>query len=137
MSRVEEILKEAGLRRTPVRIQVLEKFVEHDHAMSHSDIEAGLDGVDRVTLYRTLKSFDSKGIIHKVIDGTGSDRFALCEHHCNEGHHHDDHVHFNCKTCGNTFCLDEVSVPSINLPKQYLAEDTHILISGVCNGCNS
>jgi Fur family ferric uptake transcriptional regulator len=137
MSKAEHILKEAGLRKTKVRIKVLERLVGNDHAMSHSEIEAGLDGVDRVTLYRTLKSFDGKGIIHKVIDGSGSDRFALCEHHCNEEHHHDDHIHFNCKTCGNTFCIDEVSVPYIKLPKQYKVHDTHILISGVCNGCNS
>lgn len=136
MSKAEHILTEAGLRKTKVRMKVLEQFVNNSHAMSHGEIEAGLEGVDRVTLYRTLKSFDSKGVIHKVIDGSGSDRFALCEHHCNEGHHHDDHIHFNCLTCGNTFCVEEAVVPKIDLPSQYKIHDTHILVSGVCNGCN-
>ncbi len=131
-----DILKEASLRVTPVRARVLEIFDQHNFAISHQEIEDALTIVDRVTLYRTLKSFEQKGIIHKVVDGTGQDKFAMCEHHCTEHHHQDEHIHFNCDQCGNTFCVDEVGIPAINLPNGFSVSSTNIVMKGVCDKCN-
>lgn len=130
------ILKGANLRVTPVRSRVLEIFDTTEFALSNQEIEDALNTVDRVTLYRTLKSFEQKGIIHKVVDGTGQDKFAMCEHHCTEDHHHDEHIHFNCDQCGNTFCVDDVGIPNITLPKGYTVQSTNIVMKGVCDKCN-
>lgn len=135
MNKTIELLSTAGLRKTEMRTSVLQIFVETNHALSHQEIENNLQNVDRVTLYRTLKSFDQKGIIHKVMDGSGVDKYALCEHHCDEGHHHDNHIHFSCNQCGFTYCVDNAEMPDIKLPSGYLVVETNILINGVCNNC--
>lgn len=132
----KDILKKANLKVTPVRKQVIEKLESTDFALAPHEIEQAFDHIDRVTLYRTLKSFEQKGIIHKVKDGTGIDKFAMCEHECNEDHHHDEHIHFNCDECGNTYCVDEIRVPSISMPSGFKVTATDIVVKGVCNQCN-
>jgi Fur family ferric uptake transcriptional regulator len=64
-------------------------------------------------------------------------RYALCKDNCSGGHHHDDHVHFICSACGNTVCLEGISVPAIQLPKGFTSEQVEMLVSGVCGSCNS
>ena len=90
---------------------------------------------DRVTVYRTLKSFLERGVIHKVLDDGGALKYALCNEHCQEEAHHHDHVHFKCTQCGETNCLEEVEVPGVKLPKGYISEEVNLLIRGTCQKC--
>eukprot|EP01034_Spumella_vulgaris_P012465 gene12465-15870_t len=86
----EQVLKTKKMRVTPARTEVLGLFIHAPSALSHSDLEKKLgSGFDRVTLYRTLTSFLENGLIHKVPDETGAQRFAYCnhEHHEHEGEH--------------------------------------------------
>src|SRR5690606_33927817 len=122
----------SGLRTTEHRQQVLDILIEADHALTSSDIEERFVDIDRITLYRTLKSFEEKGIIHKVIDVNNVTKFALCIDECTEEHHHDHHVHFHCDDCGNTFCLEDVVVPKISLPSGYKVKNRSMLINGKC-----
>jgi len=113
----EQILKEKQLRQTPVRVKMLSVLV------------------DRITLYRTLKAFEEKGIIHKIEDGSGISKFALCIDDCNEDHHHDEHVHFHCNDCGDTFCVEEVEVPYVQAPKKHKVKTMSIILNGTCENC--
>jgi Fur family transcriptional regulator, ferric uptake regulator len=61
-------------------------------------------------------------------------RYALCKD-CEEGHHHDDHVHFVCTNCNKTICLDDIVSPNIELPAGYEAENVQVVINGVCKDC--
>lgn len=131
------ILKKHDLRKTPVRIKVLEFFLANSEAISHSKLEQELKETDRVTLYRTLKTFEESGIIHNAMDGTGTNRYALCQGACEHHHHEDHHAHFNCGKCGKTFCLDEVTVPLVQLPNGYTQESAHLVIKGICEICKS
>jgi len=132
----EEILKDFRLRSTTSRSAILDLFIHNDHALSYSDIEKEVAAAfDRVTVYRTLKTFLDKGLVHKVLDDGGSLKYALCNHHCSSAEHHHDHVHFKCTKCGQTNCLDEVEVPSIKLPKGFQANEINLLIQGLCNKC--
>ena len=135
--KADELLKKNHLSITDGRKKILDLFLQHDGALSHSDIEkkAG-EKFDRVTVYRTLQTFLEKGLIHSIPTADNSIRYALCKDDCSEGHHHDDHVHFICNACGNTVCLEGVSVPSIELPGGYVSEQVEMLISGVCKSCN-
>ena len=137
-NRIEELLKQSGLSITTGRRKILELFLLQDGALSHSDIEkrAG-EKFDRVTVYRTLQIFLEKGIIHSIPTADNSIRYALCKDNCSEGHHHDDHVHFICNACGNTVCLDSVTVPPIKLPKGFVAQQVEMLVSGVCKSCSA
>lgn len=136
--KVDDLLKKNHLSITGGRKKILELFLQHEGALSHSDIErkAG-EKFDRVTVYRTLQTFLEKGLIHSIPTADNSIRYALCKDNCSGGHHHDDHVHFVCSACGNTVCLEGVNVPAIHLPKGFIAEQVEMLVSGVCKSCNS
>jgi Fur family ferric uptake transcriptional regulator len=132
----DEILKDFRLRSTTSRSAILDLFIHNDHALSYSDIEKEVAAAfDRVTVYRTLKTFLDKGVVHKVLDDGGSLKYALCNAHCSSSEHHHDHVHFKCTNCGQTNCMDEVEVPPIKLPKGYQAKEVNLLIQGLCNKC--
>ena len=132
----ETLLKGFKLRSTPNRQEILHLFLKKDHALSHGDIEKEIDNsLDRVTVYRTLKTFLDKGLIHKVLDDEGSLKYALCNEACTKAEHHHDHVHFKCTKCGETQCLD-VDVPTVRLPKGYKANAVNLLIQGICERCN-
>lgn len=131
------ILEKHDLRNTPSRLSVLTVFNENNFAISHADIEKALkDEIDRVTIYRTLNTFLEKGIIHKVIDDSGVSKYAICVAECSENHHHDNHVHFKCQKCGNSECMNGISIPQLALPKGYVITESNLLIEGVCKHCS-
>jgi Fur family ferric uptake transcriptional regulator len=130
------LLKDFNLRATPNREEILHLFLLKNYALSHGDIEKEIDNsLDRVTVYRTLKTFLDKGLIHKVLDDEGSLKYALCKEACSTIEHHHDHVHFKCVKCGQTNCLN-VEVPSIKLPKGYQVNEVNLLIQGICEHCS-
>src|SRR3954462_8922838 len=97
----DHLLKTFRLRATPSRQEILHLFLNKDYALSHGDIEKEIhNDLDRVTVYRTLKTFLDRGLIHKVLDDEGSLKYALCNDACTNTHgHHHDHVHFKCTEC--------------------------------------
>jgi Fur family ferric uptake transcriptional regulator len=133
---IDEILKTNNLSVTDSRKKILGLFLSSQGALAHADIERNAgEKFDRVTVYRTLQVFVDKGIIHTIPTPDNSIKYALCKDECSEGHHHDHHIHFQCKECGNTYCLDEVTTPDIKLPKGYAPEQIEVVISGVCKNC--
>ncbi len=135
MSKPEDILKKHGLRITDFRQDVVQLFLDTRHALSNQDIEQSLGNPDRITLYRTLKNFEEKGIIHRAVDGTTTSKYALCESDCTEHKHLDEHVHFYCEQCKNTFCVDEVEVPNVQLPEGYVVINASMIMQGICKSC--
>ena len=136
-SQIKQLLKDHSLRLTEGRMDVLSIFMDKDFAISHGDIETEVNyKYDRVTIYRTLKSFLDKGLIHKVLDDNGSTRYALCDHACSIEAHQHDHIHFKCLKCGQTTCLDAVDIPSVKLPPGFQTVESNYLISGICNRCS-
>lgn len=133
---IENILKCHGLRKTQMRGQVLELFLSSNReALTHPDLEKRMPDADRVTLYRTLKSFEKKGIIHQVVDGTQATKFALCAGACSAHEHFDQHAHFHCKGCGKTICLDEKINTSFNVPEGFKVSQAHLVLEGQCEAC--
>ncbi|QIP11481.1 transcriptional repressor [Spirosoma aureum] len=137
MALAAKTLKDFNLRHTNGREEVLDLFLNAGHALAHNDVENGLGpDHDRVTIYRTLRTFLDKGLLHKVLDDEGGTKYALCRETCAHGHHHHDHVHFKCEACGQTTCLDQVRIPTIALPEGYNRKEMNLLIQGVCLDCN-
>ncbi|HSR39840.1 MAG TPA: transcriptional repressor [Phnomibacter sp.] len=133
---VADILRKNNLSVTDSRRNILNLFLSHDNsALRHSDIEHSLQGLDRVTIYRTLQAFAEKGIIHSIPGSDGAARYAICRSGCEEGHHHDDHVHFVCVKCGSTQCLEDVHVPFVRMPDGFEATKTEMVVSGICANC--
>lgn len=135
-SHIKQLLKEHSLRLTQSRGDIISIFLNREAAVTHSDLEDTMDGkYDRVTIYRTLKSFLDKGLIHKVLDGSGVARYALSETSSGNGHHSHNHIHFKCSICDQTTCLDDVQIPEIELPKGYKEVERNFLVTGVCDKC--
>jgi Fur family transcriptional regulator, ferric uptake regulator len=123
------------LRHTNCREDTLVIFQDKEGALSHGDLENALQNrYDRVTIYRTLKTFTDKGILHKVLDEDGL-RYALCKEACSTHLHHHDHVHFKCNSCGKTICLDDVHIPKLLLPNGFRGQEVGVLIQGKCPQC--
>jgi Fur family ferric uptake transcriptional regulator len=132
----DHLLRDFKLRATPTRQEILHLFIQKEYALSHGDIENAISGsLDRVTVYRTLKTFLDRGLIHKVLDDEGSLKYALCNNACSQADHHHDHVHFKCLKCGQTSCL-EVEVPPVKLPRGYKPKEANLLIQGICEHCS-
>lgn len=136
MSNLEEILKNNKVRPTAMRILVLQYLLKKDIAVSLTDIENYFDNVDRTTLYRTLKTFVNQGIVHKIDDGTGVTKFALCEENCHCEVEKDLHVHFHCNKCEETICLPNNKIPTIEIPNNFVAEEINLVVKGICEKCN-
>ena len=133
---IADILKRNQLSVTASRKKILELFLAHNGALAHGDIERKTgEKFDRVTVYRTLHSFLEKGIIHTIPTADNSIRYALCKDNCSEGHHHDNHIHFLCKDCGTTICLDNVNIPDVKLHNGFQQQQVEVVVSGVCKDC--
>ena len=76
---VEELLSKAKLRATHQRKVVLSLLIEKASPLSHSEISSMLtEPLDKVTLYRTLQTLKTYGIVHQVQGLDGVWRF--CAH---------------------------------------------------------
>ena len=128
-------LTEKNIRPTAMRLLVLETLSGQKTAISLSDIEKTFEKSDRITLYRTLKTFQENSLVHSVDDGTGAPKYALCEEDCKCDIERDLHVHFHCKICNETFCLPKYKIPEISLPEKFISEEANLVIKGICSKC--
>ena len=131
----EQNLVDKKINPTAMRILVLDFLLKRNAAISLSDIEKGLYPADRITIYRTLKTFEEKGLVHIIDDGTGSPKYALCADECSINEHHDMHVHFYCNTCKETFCLPDSKIPEIKLPDNFTSAEMNLVVKGICDQC--
>ncbi len=128
-------LKNKKIRPTAMRQLVLDVFMKSQYALSLSDIEEELDYADKSTIFRTLKTFEEKKVIHSIDDGSGSLKYALCHADC-EIHHNDFHVHFVCENCKKTYCMNQISIPTVSLPKDFTASSANMIVKGKCPNCS-
>jgi Fur family transcriptional regulator, ferric uptake regulator len=131
----EQKLNDRNITPTAMRILVLDSLLNQHAAVSLRDIEKSLEPADRITIYRTLKTFSEKGLIHIIDDGTGSPKYALCPDDCDANQHHDLHVHFNCVVCKETFCLPNTRIPDIMLPDDFSQTEMNLVVKGICSNC--
>jgi len=133
---LETRLRARHIRPTAMRLLVLDKLLKQQTAMSLSEMEAGLEHADRVTLYRTLKTFEEKGLVHQIIDGAGLTKYALCQEDCTCAPE-ELHVHFYCNSCKETYCLPKAKVPDVQLPNKFSFQEVNMVVKGICDRCSS
>lgn len=132
---IEALMKESGVRMSPVRILVAKAISDAPGPVSGLDIECLLATVDRSSITRALSLFVSSGLVHSIDDGSGSMKYELChKNHLSKGDS-DLHPHFHCVTCGRTFCLSDQAIPVITLPPGFLARSANLVIKGLCSEC--
>jgi Fur family ferric uptake transcriptional regulator len=101
--------------------------------MTQEEIATKLgDGPDKVTIYRTLKTFLEAGIVHRAYLQERSWHYELGDK-CTE---RQCHPHFTCSSCGETFCMTELSVPMARSQfKGFKIEHQQVRLEGLCPEC--
>jgi len=135
MKEPKKVFRIKKVRPTAMRELVLEILSQQDFAISLSDLEEQFDKADRSTLYRTLKTFVEKKVIHSIDDGTGTTKYAICNDNC-ACSPSELHLHFYCTKCEKTYCLADFPIPEIVLPAGYKQETANFVIKGICENCN-
>jgi Fur family ferric uptake transcriptional regulator len=131
---MENILKQKKLSSTPFRLQVLEIFSQHNSAIPVTALEKELGKHDRITLYRTIKTFVDNGIIHEIPLAGSLSTYALCSDTCTSIEHNHNHIHFNCTQCSKVYCLEIEKMPQLKIPN-YQIDEVAIQVKGICENC--
>lgn len=131
---VENILREHRLKITPCRRFILGGLLESRRALSEQEIKKSFPvEFDRVTFYRTLKTLEDAGAIHKIVLPDHAPRYAVS---LGSLHGHDIHSHFRCSRCEEVFCLHGKVRLQMELPRGFVRHSVSLVIEGVCAACN-
>lgn len=135
---IGHLLQSHGLRRTTIRMEILNIFLNHAFALSANDIiERMKVSNDRVTVYRALASFEKHSILHKASeDGQGA-KYALCNINSLNEVDNSQHAHFTCDKCHKTYCLKETTIPEIQVPGEFSIDRVNYTLRGVCKECKA
>ena len=136
MTEIEKTLTKYKVRPTAMRLLIYKFLAEKEVAVTLSDIENAFDKSERTTLYRTIKTFEEKAIVHQIDDGTGITKYALCEKGCNCEIETDLHLHFHCNNCNETICLTDHKIPQIKVPDGFVSENVNLVVKGICDKCS-
>ena len=104
-------------------------------AFSLSDLEQELETIDKSTLSRVIRLFHENLLIHSIDDGSGSVKYSLCRSDCSCSVG-DLHVHFYCNKCKHTYCLESISIPTLQLPEGFRVDGVNFVLKGLCGGCS-
>ena len=130
----EKHLAQHGIHPTAMRLLVLEYLLDNRTAASLGQLEREFYRSDKATLYRTLKTFEKKGLIHGVNVG-GTTVYLLCRENCSEEGHFDVHPHFFCTVCAKTICLPQTKMPRFDLPEGFDLHEINLILKGRCDEC--
>lgn len=132
---IEKLLEGRGVRPTANRILVVRELLKASRPVSLANLEESLEySMDKASIFRVLNLFSEKDIVHVIEDGSRSLKYELC---VSDGHHtlSDEHVHFYCERCRETYCFKDVTIPGINLPEGFRVHSVNYMIKGVCPEC--
>lgn len=149
MKTSQTLFNQAKLKATQARLELTEVLLKNLKPHSHQEILKKLpQNFDRVTLYRNLNWLLKKGLIHRISGENRTWYFQLNHEYINfkpqarlirkqktSAMSH-LHAHFNCKSCGQIFCLDDI-YPKLShvLPAKFFADSIELTIKGKCSRC--
>lgn len=131
---IDKKLLSKNIKPTAMRQLVLEVFLKEKTAISVKEIEQEFELVDKSTIYRTIHHFEEMNLIHRINDGTGIIKYALCLDECTCTPE-DEHIHYLCENCGKIYCLHHLSIPEFDLPSDFSFENVNIILKGICKSC--
>lgn len=127
-------LESKGIRPTANRILVMKTLMGEQNPQSLSNLEQKMVSMDKSSIFRTLTLFLEHDVVHAFEDGRGVLCYELCEEKgaCN---HHDGHIHFYCESCQRSFCMEDIHIPSFELPEGFYPHSISFVIKGECPDC--
>ena len=89
----------------------------------------------KASIFRMLELFSEKEIVHVIEDGSRSFKYELCY---SDTHHtiSDQHVHFYCERCKQTYCFESDRIPLVNIPEGFYPHAINYMIKGICPKCS-
>ncbi len=127
-------LESKGIRPTANRILVMKTLMGKQNPQSLSNLERKMVSMDKSSIFRTLTLFLEHDVVHAFEDGRGVLCYELCEEKgaCD---HHDGHIHFYCESCQRSFCMENIHIPSFELPEGFYPHSISFVIKGECPDC--
>lgn len=127
-------LESKGIRPTANRILVMKTLMGEQNPQSLSNLERKMVSMDKSSIFRTLTLFLEHDVVHAFEDGRGVLCYELCEEKgaCD---HHDGHIHFYCESCQHSFCMEDIHIPSFELPEGFYPHSISFVIKGECPDC--
>ena len=127
-------LESKGIRPTANRILVMKTLMGEQNPQSLSNLERKMVSMDKSSIFRTLTLFLEHDVVHAFEDGRGVLCYELCEEKgaCD---HHDGHIHFYCESCQRSFCMEDIHIPSFELPEGFYPQSISFVIKGECPDC--
>jgi Fe2+ or Zn2+ uptake regulation protein len=133
-------LREAGLRITMTRIQVIRELAMSHRALTVTDIHRGIlaagGRIDIVSVYRILTTLQELGMVHRIgiVDG-----YLACRE---SGDHGEAQEHFVCSACGCVAerMVDSSAMETFQAQSQdmgFTIETVKVEILGTCSHCHS
>ena len=134
LERFEAVIRSAGLKRTPQRLEIYRETARTgDHPSLeaiHRNVRKRMPGVSLDTVYRTLDLFRELGLVRTVSPYPGRVRFDA-----DTAPHH----HFVCVSCGLTRDFREPGLDALPIPEPARAlgsvESAHLEVRGLCPPC--
>lgn len=132
---LDELLDRHGLKKTPLRRALLEKFFASAVPLSQADLIQGLgeslDSVDRVSIYRNLNQMKKAGLVHEV----DVNSYVACSHDCGEH----PHLLLFCQNCQrHREVKDHSGIAALfNAVKglKFFSRSEPLYLKGVCEDC--
>ena len=127
-------LESKGIRPTANRILVMKTLMGEQNPQSLSNLERKMVSMDKSSIFRTLTLFLEHDVVHAFEDGRGVLCYELCEEKgaCD---HHDGHIHFYFESCQRSFCMEDIHIPSFELPEGFYPHSISFVIKGECPDC--
>lgn len=133
---IVERLGAKGVHATANRLLVYDAFTGLRHPVSLSALETLLPTMDKSSIFRVVNLFLRHDVLHSIDDGTKQVKYEVCPspHECIASQRH---IHFYCERCERTFCLDDIPIPSVELPEGYALHSINYIVKGTCPACGN
>ena len=129
-----KLLEHHGVKPTSNRLLVAEALETAQRPLSLMELETRIKTIDKSGIFRALTLFREHHMVHVIEDGGDGVRYELCRSHDDE-HDDDMHVHFFCEVCRQTYCLDNIKIPPVELPGGFVMNTVNYMVKGTCPNC--
>lgn len=131
---IEIILKTKGLKMTTQRVEILKLLMNTKNPLPIESIRSKIaKNINTTTIYRTLETLVTSGIIYQTDFRDGKAYFEF-----QQDHHH----HIVCTSCGKKektdFCINKLLKNIQKNSKSFTSINGHILeFFGLCKKCQN
>jgi Fur family ferric uptake transcriptional regulator len=131
----EAILHHHDLRKSKSRLKILSVLVANERAISLSTLARKLKGANKASLFKTLRTLETAGIIYRVPVSRGIAHFAIDTMEPGEGKSK-MHWHFYCRQCKKLHTLKSETAQSPVVSVGFKAARYVYCLYGTCAKCS-